>query len=251
MHASQNKFKSYPPPFNWIERYSLNNVDAFLARNEEAEQILRRKGYTGRIAQMPHGVDASQFTWERVAARESLGLDRNPVVGYVGALIPRKGLDTLIRACSTGRWNVLLVGDGPEKENLLLLARDVGIGDKVVISPAVNHREVARYIAAMDVFVLPSRAEPFGRVLIEAMAAGTAVVGSNSESIPRVIGDAGLVFPVDDVPALSQHLEMLITHPEERDRLIRKGKERVSTLYSWQRIADQTYGVYKDTLGRQ
>ena len=107
----------------------------------------------------------------------------------------------------------------------------------------------------MDVLVLASRTLPnwkeqFGRVLVEAMACETAVVGANSGEIPQVIGDAGLIFPEDDVAALHAHLLRLMQSETARDELGRNGRQRVLTHYTQTQIADQTVAVYRDMLSK-
>ena len=106
----------------------------------------------------------------------------------------------------------------------------------------------------LDALVVPSRTLPhwkeqFGRVLVEAMACGVPVVGSNSGEIPYVIGDAGLVFPEDDAEALAGILWQLASDPQLRAELRQRGRARVLTHYTQQRIALATYGVYRQALG--
>jgi glycosyltransferase involved in cell wall biosynthesis len=102
----------------------------------------------------------------------------------------------------------------------------------------------------MDVLVLPSRTTPqwkeqFGHVLIEAMACGTPVIGSNSGAIPDVIDAAGLLFPEGDVDALAAHLCRLANNPKELHLMSQRGRERVADMYTHERIAEQTMEVYR------
>jgi len=93
----------------------------------------------------------------------------------------------------------VLVGGGPERSKLEALAQGLGISARVRWEPWVDSCDVAEYMNAFDVLVLPSRTrrnwkEQFGRVLVEAMACETCVVGSDSGEIPNVVGDTGLIF---------------------------------------------------------
>ncbi len=102
----------------------------------------------------------------------------------------------------------------------------------------------------LDVLALPSRTTPtwkeqFGRVLIEAMACGVPVVGSDSGEIPHVIGDAGLIFAEDDVAALRTHLQRLADDAVQRLHLGEMGRERVLARYTMARIAQETVAVYE------
>lgn len=255
MHASQSDFKRYPPPFNLFERYSLNHVSAFLARNREAVDVLRKKGYRGKTVILTHGVDPERFRADRNEARSWLGVTTDVVVGFVGALVWHKGLDTLLRAAQGVDCTVLLVGGGEYQRELLRLAEELGMSNRVKIVPPVSHRDVPRCLAAMDVFVLPSRTarnwrERFGRVLIEAMAAGIPVIGSSSGEIPEVLGEAGLIFPEDEPRRLEEHLRSLCAHPEERAMMAERGRARVAKLFSWELIARRTCELYNEVLGR-
>jgi len=104
--------------------------------------------------------------------------------------------------------------------------------------------------AAMDVLTLPSRTcpnwkEQFGRVLIEAMACGVPVVGSDSGAIPSVIGDAGLVFPEGNAVALRDHLAALRDDVALRRSLGERGRQRVLACFTQERIAAQTVALYR------
>ena len=105
----------------------------------------------------------------------------------------------------------------------------------------------------LDVLVLPSRttrrwAEQFGHVLLEAMAAGAVVVGSDSGAIPEVIGEAGVIFPERDTQALAGVIEQLADDPERRSRLRLAGGERAAE-FTHERIARQLIGFWEEALG--
>ncbi|MFQ5420855.1 MAG: glycosyltransferase family 4 protein, partial [Anaerolineae bacterium] len=111
------------------------------------------------------------------------------------------------------------------------------------------------FLRQLDVLVLASRTLPnwqeqFGRVLVEAMACETAVIGAETGEIPHVIGDAGLTFPEDDVAALRAHLQRLMQLPEERAELGRRGRLRVLAKYTQSQIAAQTTAVYREMMAR-
>jgi glycosyltransferase involved in cell wall biosynthesis len=119
---------------------------------------------------------------------------------------------------------------------------------------AVQHETVPAYLNALDVLVLPSQAAPrwkeqFGHVLIEAMACGVSVVGSQSGAIPEVIGDAGLTFPPGDAAALGQALLRIGDDVSLRESLIRAGRARVMALYTHERIARANLDFFRQVLG--
>ncbi len=247
----QNLFRSYPPPFRWFERASFRLADYAIAGNADAAEVLRRKGYAGPVAIIPQfGVDPGQF---HPPAREGRG---GPLrVGYAGRLVPEKGVHILLEALAglTGDWRASIVGEGPERPDLEALAHRLGIAERVEFVGRLRSTEMPTWYAGVDVLVLPSLRRPnwmeqFGRVLIEAMAMEVAVIGSDCGEIPRVIGDAGLIFPQGDAAALRSHLERLAAHPEERLRLGRAGRRRVLACFTQEQIAAQTYAVYQAVM---
>lgn len=249
----QNLYKRYPPPFRWWERAVYRACAHAIAGNQEAAQVLRRKGFAGPISVIPQfGVDAALF-----APGPARG--GNPTepfhIGYAGGLLPEKGLDLLLRACAGlhGPWRLSLVGDGEARQELLALAHELGVAEQVHIQPRRAGHAMPDFYRSLDAFVLPSRTrsnwkEQFGRVLIEAMACAVPVVGSDSGEIPNVIGDAGLIFPEEDVPALTARLQALLDRPEERRRLGQAGRARVLAHFTMERIAQATVDVYRQVL---
>jgi len=144
----------------------------------------------------------------RVTARASLGIpDGAFVFATVARLHPKKNHEPLIRAFAKMQSNaphavLLLIGDGDLRNKLQTLADDLGIDEKVIFAGFV--REAERYYGAFDVFVLPSKVETFGMVLLEAFVAELPVIASSVGGIPEVLGDAGKVYAVDDVNALAE-----------------------------------------------
>jgi len=252
LHASQHQFKTYPPPFSQVEKYVLGNSQAILARNAMAVEVLRRKGYRGRIEIIPHGVNSEAFRPRQLPELcQKLRGTQQWLVGYVGSLVEHKGVHLLIRALKGLNAALLLVGDGAMRERLQQKASESGVPLQIV--PSASHEEVAQYMNCMDVFVLPSLTRPnwvekFGRVLIEAMSSGVPVIGSSCGEIPNVLGNAGLVFPEGDVSALRQKLIALLEDESLRNRLGWAGRRRVLEDYSWKVVAARTLKVYRELL---
>ena len=265
----QNLLRRYPPPFNWFERIVYRSCAVAIAGNAEAREVLVRKGFRGEIVVLPQfGVDPTIFRPqteadedERTQRREKdESLKRSSAItsqseafhiGYAGGLLPEKGLDLLLRACAglEGDWRLTLVGSGEELEALRKLASEGGIADRVTLGVRLPSAEMPDFYRSLDLLVLPSRTRPnwkeqFGRVLIEAMASGVPVLGSDSGEIPRVIGSAGVVFPEGDVGALRSQLQRLMQDRAERECLAAAGRERVLAQYTMAEIARQTVAAY-------
>ena len=112
--------------------------------------------------------------------------------------------------------------------------------------PPVSYEDMPAFLKSLDVLVLPSvtilplHREQFGRVLVEAMAAGVPVVGSSSGAIPEVIGDAGLVVPERDPSALAAAIDRVLSEPSLRQALVERGRQRVQSHFAWPVVAEQT-----------
>jgi glycosyltransferase involved in cell wall biosynthesis len=249
----QNLNRSYPPPFRQLERQVLNNIDDAIMGNNDAVAVWRNKGYTGPASVIPQfGVDPTIF---HPPAKRDKG--RGFIIGSANRrLVPEKGDDLLLKAAANlpGIWRIHIAGNGPARASLEQLAADLGIADRVHFDGAIGSSDMVGYLQHMDVLVLASRTlsnwkEQFGRVLVEAMACETAVIGSQSGEIPNVIGKAGLTFPEDDVAALHAHLKQLIQSETLRDDLGKAGRQHVLDSYTQDQIAAKTVAVYRDMVG--
>ncbi len=244
----QNILRRYPPPFAWMEAYVLRHSDYAIAGNAQAVQVLRAKGYRGAVSVIPQfGIDPELF---RPILRSSN--QRFRIGTGVGRWVEEKGIDVVLRAAAglSGEWEIHLRGSGPAHAQLVALAHALGIRERVHFEPPCPSVEMPAYYAQLDVFVMPSRTRPnwkeqFGRALVEAMACGVAVIGSDCGEIPNVIGDAGLIFPEDDVDALRAHLATLMAEPTYRIELGQRGRARVLAHFTHARIAEETYRVYR------
>ncbi len=241
-----NIYRRYPPPFSWFERFTFRRAAAGVAGNVAAKEILKRRGYRGPIAVIPQfGVDPDLF---RPAARQSADF----TVGFLGRIVPAKGLDVLLRAVAglDAQVRVLVVGRGQDEGRMRALAASLGIADRVEFRPPVPTPEVPAVLAPIACLAVPSLTTPtwkeqFGRVIIEAMACGVPVVGSDSGEIPNVIGDAGIVVEEGNAEALRAALRRLSEDPALRADLARRGRERVLDLFTHRRIAERYAEVYR------
>lgn len=257
----QNLLRRYPPPFRWIESYCYAHAAHAIAGNQTAAGVLAAKGFPGPVTVIPQfGVDPDLFAVPRPRQRPSQGL----VIGYAGGLVPEKGVETLLRAvalCCRPDWSeqgptsyqLRIAGTGPEHDVLAGLATQLGLNSQVEFLGKVSSIEMPEFYHSIDVLVLPSRTtrswkEQFGRVLVEAMASGVPVVGSDSGEIPHVIGNSGIVFPEGDVAALARSLARLAAEPGQRATLAARGRAHVLARFTQQRIAEATYAVYLDIL---
>ena len=181
---------------------------------------------------------------------------------HVGRIVPEKGLDILFRSISQLlkegiNIELLIIGSGTEDyvNKLKNTLNNVGVINNVFFAGPVNSDYLPLVYSKADILVLPTLTtdrckEQFGRVLIEAMACETAVVGSSSGEIPNVIGDAGLVFKEGDSDDLFLKLKELILNGDLRKKLAKKGKARVDELYSWTAVSKQLKQYYLEVLSK-
>ena len=248
----QNLERRYPFPFSLLEKQVLAGVNYAIMGNQEAVSVWQAKGYCGPYRVIPQfGVNPELF---QPPAHRDKG--RGFVIGSANRrLVPEKGVDLLIRAVARlpGIWRLQIAGEGRFRPYLEQLAQELGIRDRVHFDGVITSSQIPAYLQQLDALVLSSRTLPnwkeqFGRVLIEAMACGVAVVGAHSGEIPNVIGPAGLTFPEGDVDALTNQLLRLMQSENLRDELGYSGRQRVLERYTQAQIAAQTVAVYRDMV---
>ncbi len=247
----QNLERRYPPPFSWIERFNIRHIDYVIAGSQTSSQIWQTKGYKGPLAVIPQfGVDPLIFS-PPANPRST----KTVQIVYAGRLVAEKGVDLLVHALSklNGPWHATLLGNGPAEKQLRELVRAFRLNDNVTFKAHIPSIEMPGFYRKMDILVLPSRTLPnwteqFGRVLVEAMACGVCVVGSDAGEIPHVIGDAGLIFPEDNPELLHAHLQDLVDSTERRKAFGDKGRLRVMDRFTQTHIARATLEVYRELM---
>lgn len=248
-YTFQNLKKRYPPPFSLMERFSLHRSAAWIAAGRTVEDVLleRKVGYERRpYAVIPPGVDVHKFRHNSEQGRrilQELGWRKaTPVIGFLGRLVPQKGLSLLMRVLDQVRspWRALFIGAGPEEENLKKWA--ASHNDNVRMVTHVRHDDVPAYLNACDILCAPSQTteswrEQFGRMLIEAFATEVPVIASDSGEIPYVVADAGVIVPEKDESKWLAAVTNLLENPEYRRELASRGLERAHSNYAWPVIA--------------
>jgi len=210
-----------------------------------------------RVVVVHNGVDFDRTAIApglREATRRELGLGDHVLIGSIGRLDPAKGYSLLIDAAARlagtfGNIRLLLVGDGPERALLERRAAKLGIADIVIF--AGTQPDPAPYLAALDVFVLPSVSEGLGLSIIEAMAAGLPVIGSSAGGIPEVVsdGETGLVFRSGSASELASCIEWMIRNPDLRSRLAAAASEQVRSRFDIYGHAARLYAEYAAVIG--
>lgn len=237
----------------WQLRLLARKVDRYLAVSREiADELVEDLGWPAeKVEVLYNAVDV-----ERAAVQAPPGLraqlggsETRPLVLTPARLNAQKGHDTLLEAiAAVPNALFLLAGDGPERERLEARAAELGVAERVRF---LGRREdIPQLLAACDVFALPSVYEGSSLAVLEAMAAGIAIVSSAIGGTEELIEDgrSGLLVPPGDAPALAAALRRLLGDPELRERLATRARERVDAGLRREQNAEQVEAVYDDLL---
>jgi glycosyltransferase involved in cell wall biosynthesis len=243
-------------------RRALAHADALIGVSRFVATSLVSGGYVpGRTHAVPNAIDLA--AWDHDIdprpVRSELGVPPSaPVVVSVGRLFEGKGQPALIRAMALvsrelpGVRLVVVGEDYPAgsgfSTKLRALARDLGLSDRVLFTG--HRRDVARLLAAADVYAMPSWEEPFGLVYLEAMAMKRPVVALRNGGTPEVVehGSSGLLATPRDEGELAAHLLTLLRDPALRTRMGEHGRRRVEAYFTPGRMAGDVAGVYASLL---
>jgi glycosyltransferase involved in cell wall biosynthesis len=256
----QNIAKDYPWPLSWFERQSMRRADGWIAFGQLVKTALAsRRAYADKPSRViSPGVDAGLFRPDTAASaeiRRRLGWDESAlVVGFLGRFEPQKGVALLCGVLERMQspWHALFVGGGTLEP--FLRAFESRHPSRVRVVTGVVHGEVPRWLNAMTMLCAPSQTtagwrEQFGRMLVEAMACGVPVLGSDSGEIPFVIGDAGGILPEAEPDAWMAAIEHLLNDPAARREYAERGMTRVAERYTWPVVARAHLDWFAEVLG--
>ncbi|HSF68757.1 MAG TPA: glycosyltransferase family 4 protein [Nitrospira sp.] len=242
-----------------VRAYDLDRVDHVLAVSRQIHEALERGGVaTQRVSTLYSGVDVAAISRhvDGATIRMRHGIPSDAfVVGTVANLLPIKGLDTMIEALPSVRIKVptahyVVVGGGSDAylRDLLNLCKDRAVSD-VVHFVGFQHPPWA-YLAAMDLYVQPSRNEALGIAAVEASAMGKPIVAAHVGGLPEVVIDGlnGILFRPGDVSALSKAVVSLFQEPTVRLAMGSAGRERVRQVFDLEKTMSQLEQIYQHTL---
>ena len=241
----------------WLLKLTYNRATGLIAVSDWLKNETIRLGVRDRRFWVVHhgtvGRELRPGEAERIRSDLSVEFGREDllIVGTVARLAVQKGIDVLLRAVSGLPHNfvvVILGSDEGEADNLLNLARELGVSARCRF---VGHQEdVSEWIRAFDIFALPSRWEGFGLVLLEAGECGVPIVATDIPPINAIIRNDldGLLVPVDDHEALGQAILLLGSKQELSDRLQESFSIRIESEFSEATMMDSVNSVYSEIL---
>jgi len=242
-----------------VAGWLMRRCDAVVTNaHSVARRIEVRCGYSSEHVQViPNGIEVpgGLLSPDQVQVRRrELGIgERAVLLGSVGRLVPVKGFDLLIEALHRllsggGDYHLLLVGDGPQREKLQGLARELRISDRVHL---VGHQdEVGQWLSLLDIYLNTSHSEGMSQSLVEALAAGRPSIATNVGDAAVVLGEdggCGRLIPADDIPSIVSAVESLM--PGNLRALMGKyASERHATLFSAPAMSARYAAVYERLL---
>ena len=234
-------------------RIAMRRAEAIIVTSkrylESSEELLE---FREKCRVVPLGIDGAPFkaevSAEVRAIQEKYG---SRLIVAVGRLVSYKGFEFLLQSMQSIDGTLLLIGTGPARFELETAVRRFGVAGKAHLLGAVE--DLVPYYKAATMLVLPSvsRAESFGMVQIEAMAAGIPVINTQIDSgVPEVSVDGvtGITVPPKDARALAHAIRTLFDYPEIRAKYGHAGVVRAQQEYSVQRMAEGTFSVYESIL---
>lgn len=266
----QGSADGFPDERIAIEDALVNRADCIIAEcPQDFADLTGLYGADGeRIAIVPCGVDTRELGPGDGRARERLGLPADDfVVLQLGRLVPRKGIDNVIRALGVLKREhridarLLVVGGEhadpdprytPEIARLRAIAEEEGVADRTLFTGRREREALSDYYCAADVFVTTPWYEPFGITPLEAMACGCPVIGADVGGIRHTVvdGETGYLVPPHDPPALAERLKWLHDDPLRARSFGAAGLRRVRGAFTWKRVAASLDGIYEELCTR-
>jgi glycosyltransferase involved in cell wall biosynthesis len=242
--------------FVFIERIEAKITSKISVLTEKGlgDHIDKKIGTESLFTIIPSGVDIQRFSdGDSSGVLAETGWKDKKIVGWAGRLVPIKDCFTFIQAaalirrrCPDARF--IVAGDGEEREMLKGRAREAGLNDYLVFLG--DRTDIPSVMAAMDVFVLSSLNEGFGRVLVEAMAAGVVVISSAVGGTVDVIedGESGILVPPSEPSRIADAVSKVLENSELKSHLIDGGRERAKQ-FDIHITAEKFEDLYEKLLG--
>jgi glycosyltransferase involved in cell wall biosynthesis len=243
---------TYDPRLTWFYKKvtpkAYRHANLIVALSPHMQALAQQGGAANdSIRVIPNGIDPSEFGLELTyISPPPLAPDLPLRILFVGRLALEKGVDTLLQACKRlVEQNIPLqlrvVGDGPLLSELQVMAVTLGLGDcSSFVGPLPRHALGTEYLGC-HVVCVPSRSDPFPTVVLEALAAGRCVIGTDVGGIPFAVEheNSGLLVKREAPGELADALERVSRNPQMLEAMGRQGQARAQTHFKWQRVTEQ------------
>ena len=245
---------------DFIKKRSLKATNQVVTVSSANQKVLKKlyPEFKEKFVVIPNGIDTTwwhsqslRFTdLDRKKVKEELFLahEDSLIIISVAELHERKGLKYLIEAipevaAKFANIKLVIVGEGPEREELEKEIKKLGIENHIILTG--RQKEIPKLLKCADIFVLPSRREAFGLVLLEAMISELPVIASETGGIPEVIKNTGILVEPENYKGIAAALIDLISHPEKRQKLASAGEKLVHEKFEAKKMAEEYEKIYK------
>lgn len=240
--------------FKFVQGFLLKRASYIISNNQSLLDAVKKiKGDTPAKV-IFNGVDLYKFSYQdKKESRKKCNLPENGLMVYfVGWLIKRKGINYLLEAWSKleNSPNFLVItGEGPLEKELKNLTKKLKIENSVIFTGKIHPNNISNYYAATDIFILPSLAEGMPNVVMEAMAAGKAVIATNVNGTPQLVGDTGILIPACNSDEIKNSINILTIDDDKRKKLGKDAKKRIIDMgLTWESSAKKYITIYDKVL---
>lgn len=240
------------PTHSWFSRYKYQIAKEIVCISSSIYRQLESWGVPAeKLTRIPDAIPAPSQAPEVQELRALLCIPgKRRVVGCIGALTAEKDHATLLRAArqlaaKTADVHFVVIGDGNLKAELLSLRSELGLDQTVHFSGFIPEAE--KFMCAFDVFVLCSKSEGLGSIILDAFASGVPVVATAVGGIPELVSNdnTGLLVPAGDPAKLASAIEQLLSNPARAKRLTESGRALVEQGFTVKKMAERYISVYE------
>ena len=240
-----------------ISKMELRGACAVISLTNKMQKKIKETYAVKNSYTIPNGIELDKFDFKnRKISREHLDIPEGiPLITFVGNLRRVKGVEYLIKAfqilLNSGRdCKLLIIGDGPERKDLISLVDTLGIQKNVIFTGSIPRENIMDYLRISDIFVLPSLSEGFPNVILEAMAAGLPIVTTNFEGSSEIVEDGvnGFIVQTKNPKALADSIAEILDDFNVKQSMSARNREAVAK-YDWGNIIIHLEKIYDQCLG--
>ncbi len=260
------RFKKINFALKPLFKHVCANADSVVS-NSSGLKELAKKSWNGSIEIIPNGIDISEFSPDKKAWKKKFNKNKGRKgskslkIITVARLIKRKGLNYLIEAMKCLKnirgvegidARLIIIGKGPEKDNLIQLAKKCKCLDKITFKGYVKHSELPKYYNEADVFVLPSLFEGMPNTILEAMACGLPIVTTNTGGSSELINNNGIkngiIIKKKSAESIANAIADLANNKKRLE--FSKNSRKIALKYSWKSAAEKYYSLYLKNISK-
>src|SRR3989338_952030 len=246
---------------NWFRELIIRKADTITAISTYLKEYVQKISKNKEVFLIPNGVDLKKFQIPSHKLQADFKFnEKDHTIITVSRLVPKNGLADLIRAFKildashlVRKTKLLVIGGGPQREELFKLTEELGLKDRVEFLGSISNEKIYEYLASSSVFVRPSLSEGLGIAFLEAMASGVPIIGTPVGGITDFLKDpsthsgqaTGLFCKPGDPKDIADKVKMILSDDELRNRLITNGRKLVEEKYDWNNIAEKFRGIYE------